>query len=185
MAEAGRSNSLYGQGSYFAVKARYSHHYAHRLRSADGRHWHRQLLLVNVLCGVRKEYAGSAIDKSFGRVKLVACGCDSVRGGPHQPTRAGPGDDDSKMCVVYKSSQTMPEFVLTYRADEDNKGSSGGGGGSGGQQPDQIRQLFRLVQNRVSPAVYRRIHAHVRGVKEDQSLSNDEKRKKIIQGLIE
>ena len=130
--QAGRGDAFYGQGSYLAEKARYSHHYAHQLLSADKKQRHRQLLLVSVVCGVSKEYANSAIDRGMGPIALSQQGFDSVLGGPHRPRRAGPGDDDSRMCVVYKSSQTMPEFVLTYRADEDNKGSSSGSGGGSG-----------------------------------------------------
>ncbi len=40
---------------------------------------------------------------------------DSVEGGPHRPFHAGPGEDDSLVCVVYKSSQAMAEFVVTYK----------------------------------------------------------------------
>ena len=95
MVEASRSDAFYGQGNYLADKARYSHHYAHKLPSADGQAMHRQLLLVNVLCGVSKEYTGSAIDRGMGRTVLPSQ-FDSVRGGPHRPSRAGPGEDDSK-----------------------------------------------------------------------------------------
>ena len=41
--QAGRGDAFYGQGSYLAEKARYSHHYAHQLQSADKQR-HRQLL---------------------------------------------------------------------------------------------------------------------------------------------
>ena len=41
MVEASRRNAFYGQGNYFADKARYSHHYAHKVSSSDGKvvHW--------------------------------------------------------------------------------------------------------------------------------------------------
>tara|TARA_Y100000748_G_scaffold234440_1_gene198390 strand:- start:157 stop:1824 length:1668 start_codon:yes stop_codon:yes gene_type:complete len=129
MVEAGRSNTFYGQGTYFADKARYSHHYAHKTPSTDGTTIHRQLLLVNVLCGVSKEYSGSTTDSKMGRTVLPRQ-FDSVRGGPHRPLYAGPGKDDSKMSVVYKSSQTLPQFLVTYSDAEDNYGSGSGNGGS-------------------------------------------------------
>lgn len=127
---AGRSNTLYGQGGYLAEKARYSHHYAHKLLSVDKKQRHRQLLLVSVVCGVSKEYKNNAIDRNMSVIALSQQGFDSVLGGPHRPRHSGPGEDDSRMYVVYKSSQLMPEFLLTYKADEDNTDCGGGGGAS-------------------------------------------------------
>ena len=37
-----------------------------------------------------------------------------MEGGPHRPTRAGPGEDDSVIYVVYHPSQVLPEFIVTY-----------------------------------------------------------------------
>jgi hypothetical protein len=71
-------------------------------------------------------YAGGAIDLDMKRAALPS-EYDSVRYGPHRPSRAGAGEDDSEMRVVYKSSQTMPEFLITYCAEEDNNDSGGGG----------------------------------------------------------
>jgi hypothetical protein len=86
---------------------------------------------VNVLCGSSKGCTNSTIDRNMNGITLPS-EYDSVRGGPHKPRHSGPGKDDSEMVAVYKSSQTMPEFVITYRAEEDNDGSGGGGGGEGG-----------------------------------------------------
>jgi len=41
---------------------------------------------------------------------------DSVTGGPHQPTRAGKGPNDSIMYVDYSGQQVLPEFIVTYKA---------------------------------------------------------------------
>ena len=39
---------------------------------------------------------------------------DSVRGGPHRPACAGPGDNDSAMFVLYDLAQAYTEYVVTY-----------------------------------------------------------------------
>ena len=104
MVEHGRDDAFYGKGCYFALQARYSHHYAHKLHPLGG-DCHRQLLLVNVLCGSSKEYTNSTIDRNMNGITLPS-EYDSVRGGPHKPRHSGPGKDDSEMVVVYKSSQT-------------------------------------------------------------------------------
>ena len=64
MVQAGRSDAFYGQGSYLAEKARYSHHYAAPAAVGGQEAGHRQLLLVSG-CGVSKEYASSAIDRGM------------------------------------------------------------------------------------------------------------------------
>jgi hypothetical protein len=122
MVEKGREDSFYGQACYFAVNARYSHHYSHVVRPSAGE-CHRQLLLVKVLCGVSKKYTQGAIDRDMSRSALQN-EYDSVLGGPHRPALSGAGEDDSEMVVVYKSSQTMPEFLITYRTEENNDTSS-------------------------------------------------------------
>jgi hypothetical protein len=122
MVEKGREDSFYGQACYFAVNARYSHHYSHVVRPSAGE-CHRQLLFVKVLCGVSKKYTQGAIDRDMNRSALQN-EYDSVLGGPHRPALSGAGEDDSEIVVVYKSSQTMPEFLITYRTEENNDISS-------------------------------------------------------------
>ena len=122
---AGRESAFYGRGAYMAKNARYSHHYAHVLESADKKQNYRQLLLVNVLGGNTKRYTNHTIDRNMTSIALGVQGFDSVLGGPHRPLHAGPGTDDSLMCVVYKSSQLMPLFVVTYAAKDG--GSQGHG----------------------------------------------------------
>ena len=79
-----------------------------------GKYFH--LLLVDVLRGEplktsevwRGQGIQSVVEGKLGRQY------DSVEGGPHQPTRAGPGEDDSEIYVVYHASQVLPEFIVTY-----------------------------------------------------------------------
>ena len=43
---------------------------------------------------------------------------DSVQGGPHRPSRAGEGNCDSTMVVIYDLTQAYPEYIVTYRVRE-------------------------------------------------------------------
>ena len=38
----------------------------------------------------------------------------SVKGGPHRPTTAGPGENASVMYVFYEHYQVYPEFIVSY-----------------------------------------------------------------------
>ena len=49
-----------GRGCYFAHRACYSHHYAHRIVGGQ-----LQLLVVRVLCGKSKVYSGTTIDRDL------------------------------------------------------------------------------------------------------------------------
>ena len=114
---------FYGQGAYFAEQASYSHHDKYVYRSSDeaGEHQcdtgpYHHLLLVNVLRGKPLKTAEVWKGEGFGSVQSkLGQEHDSVEGGPHQPTFAGRGPDDSLMYVVYQSSQCLPEFIVTYR----------------------------------------------------------------------
>jgi hypothetical protein len=120
----GRAECFYSRGVYFAHRSRYSHHYAFRsidlagaIPAADGPFYH--LLIVGVLRGVIKKQPKPWSEEEkqrpgAWRLKL-GDDFDSVEGGPHMPRHAGPGEDDSLVCVVYKSSQAMAEFVVTYK----------------------------------------------------------------------
>ena len=85
--------------------------------AADGSFFH--LLVVSVLRGSLMKQADpwSQEEKQRPRAARLKLGddFDSVEGGPHSPKHAGQGEDDSLMCVVYKSSQAMAEFVVTYK----------------------------------------------------------------------
>ncbi len=105
----GRADCFYSRGVYFAHRSRYSHRYAFRssdlegaVPSADG---------PKQPAPWRKE---ERLRSGAGRIALGDA-FDSVEGGPHRPSRAGAGEDDSLVCVVYKSSQAMAEFVVTYK----------------------------------------------------------------------
>ena len=100
----------------------YSHHERYVYRSSDvegerpdkgGKYFH--LLLVNVLRGEPLKTSEVWRGQGFGFVKeKLGKEHDSVEGGPHRPTRAGPGEDDSLIYVVYHPSQVLPEFIVTY-----------------------------------------------------------------------
>lgn len=119
----GNSEGFYLQGTYTAEQASYSHHERYVYRSSDvegerqddkGKYFH--LLLVNVLRGEplktsevwRGQGIQSVVEGKLGQQY------DSVEGGPHRPTQAGPGEDDSVIYVVYHASQVLPEFIVTY-----------------------------------------------------------------------
>jgi len=123
MMQYGNSEGFYLQGTYTAEQASYSHHERYVYRSSDvegeeqddtGKYFH--LLLVDVLRGEplqtsevwRGQGIQSVVEGKLGRQY------DSVEGGPHRPTRAGPGEDDSEIYVVYHASQVLPEFIVTY-----------------------------------------------------------------------
>jgi len=101
----------------------HSDHSRHVNRSTDvegtkadknGAYYH--LLLVKVLRGnpLKTTEVWKGKDFSYRRSQLGQ-EYDSVEGGPHQPLRAGPGDGDSIIYVVYHPSQCLPEFIVTYR----------------------------------------------------------------------
>ena len=110
-----------GSGFYLAEQARYSngvsgsgHPYAHVFR--DGSQEKRQLLLMRTALGRAFEFPDGEINKGLKHPPEESAGelYDSVRGGPHTPTRAGRGADDSYMFVVYDTSQAYSEYVVTY-----------------------------------------------------------------------
>jgi hypothetical protein len=120
----GRADCFYSRGVYFAHRPRYSHHYAFRsndlegsIPAADGPFFH--LLIVHVLRGATKKQPDPWPEEERQRpgAGRLALGddFDSVEGGPHRPRHAGAGEDDSLVCVVYKSSQAMAEFMATYK----------------------------------------------------------------------
>jgi hypothetical protein len=111
---------FYGNGLYLAEKARYSNSdYAHRLPEIAGQTPQRQLILVRASVGRYCDY-GWNIDRTLqlppaepGRF-TQGKRYDSVRGGPHRPKTAGPGDNDSVMFVLYDYSLFYAEYVVTY-----------------------------------------------------------------------
>ena len=69
---------------------------------------HRQLLLCRTTLGVSSTYLGPPPTQSDGVLY------DSVRGGPHRPTKSGAGDNDSPMFGLYNLAQACPEYVVSY-----------------------------------------------------------------------
>ena len=83
----------------------------------DGPYYH--LIVANVLCGKSKKAPEpwrrqDRIKPGVARTMLGE-EYDSVEVGPHRPAEAGAGENDSAVCVVYKSSQALAEFVVTYK----------------------------------------------------------------------
>ncbi len=108
-----------------AEQASYSHHERYVYRSSDiegkqqndtGKYFH--LLLVNVLRGNSLKTSEVWMGRDFGYVHgKLGQNLDSVEGGPHQPSQAGQGTDDSIIYVVYHPSQSLLEFIITYTED--------------------------------------------------------------------
>ena len=77
------------------------------------------LIATNVLCG--KSLRAPELWSEQSRIKpgtvraILGDEYDSVERGPHRPARAGAGENDSVIYVVYKSSQALAEFVVTYK----------------------------------------------------------------------
>jgi len=139
------SAAFYGRGLYLAAEARYpdgdtkmqangrlvrvpdpDHPGRHR---AVGRMYAycpafpdcrtRQLLLVRAAVGLPDD-CGATVDaetRALTKPREEAPGqlYDSVQGGPHRPSRTGPGDRDSTMVILYDLAQAYPEYVVTYR----------------------------------------------------------------------
>ena len=83
----------------------------------DGPYYH--LIVANVLCGMSKkapeQWSEQDSIKPGAARLMLGEEYDSVEGGPHRPALAGAGENDSAVCVVYKSSKALAEFVVTYK----------------------------------------------------------------------
>ena len=117
------SAGFYGRGLYLADQARYSDGDADRSYAFCPRHpdrTERQLLLVRAAVGEARDYGGETYPNGKGQPltqppeQTPGVMFDSVRGGPHRPSRAGPGDADSTMVVLYELAQAYPEYIVTY-----------------------------------------------------------------------
>ena len=108
------SIGFYGKGLYFAELARYSNDgYSYNIPGSNLY----QLLVCSVICGKSKEY-GTQVDdgtKSLSQKDINNNGYQSVHAGPHQPTMQGKGYDDSCMYVIYKDTQVVPRYLITYK----------------------------------------------------------------------
>ena len=120
----GNPDAFYSGGSYFARKASYSHHYAYRSDDVAGAAANPQgpfhhLILAQVLCGRSKREQEPWPQEQRRRPgywkAVLGDQFDSVLGGPHLPRPGAPAADRSEMYVVYTSSQTLPEYVVSYQ----------------------------------------------------------------------
>lgn len=108
------SAGFYGRGLYLAEKAQYSDaSYVHCPDHPDTRR--RQLVLVRAAVGTPVDFE-DRIDRTLTKPPEEAPGklFDSVKGGPHQPKKRGPGCNDSTMYVLYDLAQAYPEYIVTY-----------------------------------------------------------------------
>jgi hypothetical protein len=120
----GNPDCFYARAIYFAQRSCYSHAYAHRTADAEGEHpdpsgpYH-HLIVALVLRGAAKREPAAWPKKERGQAgaarRLLGDEYDSVEGGPHRPSKEGPGKDSSLICAVYKSSQAIAEYVVTYK----------------------------------------------------------------------
>jgi hypothetical protein len=103
---------FYGSGLYRAEHVRYSNHdqYVHRCQE------HSQLLLCRAALGASFDF-GEVVERDLKKPPTESDGVlyDSVRGGPHRPTRSGAGDDDITMFVLHDLGQAYPEYVVSYK----------------------------------------------------------------------
>jgi len=100
-------SGYYGNGAYFAVKAKYSDSYAYR-KSSEGR----KMFLASVICGESKNY-GTTLAKTLKRQPQLPSShrrypdsYDSVLAGPHS---------GSCMYVIYECEQAMPMYMVSYK----------------------------------------------------------------------
>ena len=119
------SGGFYGCGTYLAESAAYpvGGRYAHRVSGHDGVRM--QLLIVQAATGAAQELGGrvDAATKVMKMPELREDGrrYDSVRAGPHRPTKAGPGDggegdDASTIWVLYKARAAAFALLLPLAA---------------------------------------------------------------------
>ena len=102
------AQGYYGKGLYFAELARYSNAgYSYIIEGTN----QNQLLVCSVICGNSIEY-GKGINREMSHSKLG--NYHSVHGGPHNPSTAGPGENDSEIFAIYKDSQVTPRYLITY-----------------------------------------------------------------------
>lgn len=119
------SEGFYGKGLYFAELARYSN--APYNEDDDGnKHYFRynipnttqyQMLVCSVICGSSSELQTLVNDGTRElSQKSLGTKYHSIHAGPHQPSCAGPGEDDSCMYVVYKDTQVAARYLITYES---------------------------------------------------------------------
>ena len=136
----GNPANFYSRAVYFAARSCYSDAaYAHLTADVEGERPdpcgpYRHLIVALVLRGAAKKEPAPWPEEERALPgaarRRLGDDYDSVEGGPHRPLRAGAGADDSVVCAVYKSSQAMAEYVVTYKVR-----ARRGGGGAAGRMP--------------------------------------------------
>lgn len=112
------NGGFYGKGTYVAVDACYpvGGRFAHR-STPDGRTVH--LLVVQVCIGTPCEM-GSRVDHETQNFRMPPVRVpslppvfyNSVKGGPHTPTKSGDGIDASVMYTIYDRHAILPKYVV-------------------------------------------------------------------------
>ena len=136
----GNPANFYSRAVYFAARSCYSDAaYAHLTADVEGerpdpRGPYRHLIVALVLRGAAKKEPAPLPEEERALPgaarRRLGDDYDSVEGGPYQPLRARAGADDSVVCAVYKSSQAMAEYVVTYKVR-----ARRGGGGAAARMP--------------------------------------------------
>jgi hypothetical protein len=100
---------LWGAGSYFAAKAKYSNHYA--FTTLEG---HKQILLVKVLTGITCTYRNA--DRTLKVPPIIPN--PSSRGLVFDNQRfdsVSGYTNDSEVYVIYEPGRMYPEYLITYQ----------------------------------------------------------------------
>jgi len=102
----------FGRGSYFAVRAAYSHEFAHVFKDANN-NLHYQIFIARVTLGRIQEIKGGG----FTSLRRPEDGCHSVTGCSTLRSNVS-----SAVHVIYETStQAFPEFLITYKATMQNR----------------------------------------------------------------
>lgn len=112
-------NGFYGSGIYFACKSRYPHYgdYVYK----DPQTSVRAIIACKVAVGSAHEagtniYRETRLPPHVRGAAASGVRYDSIKGGPHRPSTAGPGNNDSEMYVVYNNEQVYPAYIVYYTA---------------------------------------------------------------------
>ena len=79
----------------------------------------KQLLVCSAVLGKSKDF-GAVVNEETKKLskppeETPGVLFESVRGGPHQPERSGPGKDDARFAVVYDTAQVYPTHIVSYK----------------------------------------------------------------------
>jgi hypothetical protein len=118
---------FYGRGIYLAEHARYSNGDKNaRYFTTNPETEERELLLVLATCGNPKEF-GRHYNRKLDPAKdlidtqrssdQIEVRFDSVRGGPHCPSKSGDGPNDSMISVLYNNASVYPAYVVSFKKE--------------------------------------------------------------------